>query len=338
MKLSICIPTYNRAAHLVNCLKSINIAASSVSENILKNIEICISDNGSLDSTQDVASQANMILPVTYHRNTENIGIPRNFLKVIEIARGEFIWLLGDDDLLLPDSFSRLFELFYKYSKVDFFYVNASHLSTEYVLSFPQPFDTSSLPIMKPFSDRANSGEMNFLELIDPNVSFDFLGGMFLSVFKRENWVRHCLQLDSLALLSGETFSHFDNTFPHIKIFSKAFAESRAYFNAKPLVVCLSGAREWAPMYPFVRSIRLIEALKLYREAGLSFYQYIKCRNFALQNFIPDLITIFLNRKNSGLHFLKLKRHVLSNCIYPNVYFSPFLYVMKRTKSFFQRE
>src|SRR3990167_10585056 len=87
MKLSLCIPTYNRAAHLSNCLKSINIAALHYSDSI----EVCISDNASQDATQDVVSQTTMILPVTYHRNDHNLGIPRNFLNVVAMAKGEFV-------------------------------------------------------------------------------------------------------------------------------------------------------------------------------------------------------------------------------------------------------
>lgn len=331
MKLSICIPTYNRAAHLANCLQSVYVATRDLQE---EDVEVCVSDNASTDATKEVVSQCEIKVPLTYHRNDQNLGIPRNFLNVVNMARGEFVWLIGDDDLLLPDSLVRVLELMKKHSTVDFFYVNAFHLTTDYVWSCPQPFDTTSLPDMERFSTWPKSGEVSFLRLIDPKISFDFLGGMFLSVFRRENWMNCRHQLNDTALADLRVFSHFDNTFPHLKIFSKAFSCSRAYFNADPLIISLSGAREWAPMYPLVRSIRLVEALRLYREAGLPWFQYVKCRNFALGYFVPDLVKMMLNPHETGLHLVGLWKGVLSNWIYPNVYLSPFFYLVRRVRIF----
>ena len=330
MKLSLCIPTYNRAKYLVNCLHSINIAA----QNILSDVEVCISDNGSSDGTYDVVSQIKMSLPTKYHRHESNLGIPRNFLHVVNMACGEFVWLIGDDDLLLPDSLHNILQLIDKHPVVDFFYVNAFHLTTEYVLSFPQPFDTNGLPKdLKKFSTFTKEGEMPFIQLISPEVSFDFLGGMFLAVFKRDNWMRHAQVLNQNALLDTRVFSHFDNTFPHVRIFAQAFAGSMAYFNVQPLIVSLAGAREWSPLYAFIHSVRLIEALKIYRKYGLPFRQYIKCRNFALNNFFPDLANMCLRPTQSGLRFVSVWKHIVSNIFYPNFYLSPFLYVIRRFKN-----
>ena len=95
---------------------------------------------------------------------------------------------------------------------------------------------------------------------------------MFLSIFNRKMWLDNVGVLNNEAIEDTRIFSHFDNTFPHIKIFSVAFANSKAYFNKEPLSVCLSGAREWAPMNPLVSSIRLVEALDEYRKNGLKYF------------------------------------------------------------------
>ncbi len=146
-----------------------------------------MSDNASDDKTEDVVCAAQQHLEIQYHKNESNIGVARNILKVVEMADGEFVWLLGDDDLLMPDAIDKVIALIDKHKDVDYFYVNSNHLTTEYVLSFPQPFNTSLLPEnMRPFSPKTDSSEMPFLNLIDHKVSFDFLGGVFLSVFRRE--------------------------------------------------------------------------------------------------------------------------------------------------------
>ena len=98
MKLSICIPTYNRSKHLINCIESI------VSNNISKGLDfqICISNNCSTDETESIVQSYIGRLPIKYHKNESNLGVARNVLKVIEMADSEFVWLIGDDDLLMP--------------------------------------------------------------------------------------------------------------------------------------------------------------------------------------------------------------------------------------------
>lgn len=327
MKLSICIPTYNRAAHLANCLQSIAENWSSSGADV----QICVSDNCSTDETESVVRSVQERIPIKYVRNVENLGIAKNFLAVVAMADGDFVWMIGDDDLLLPGSIQSVLALIDSHPAVDYFFVNSSHLTTEYVFSFPQPFHLRNLPeSMEPFSARTESGEMRFLELIDPEISFDFLLGMFLSVFRREMWNANIGVLDPAALADERTFSHFDNTCPHVKIFAAAFAGSNAYFCATPRSVCLTGARSWAPMYPMITSVRLIESLEQYRKNGLPYFRYLRCRNFALRTFLPDLAYMLINRSNSGLAYVNPWKLFLVNALYPNTYLSPLYYMARK--------
>ncbi len=331
--LSICIPTYNRPYHLSNCLASILKARYFTTQDF----QVCISDNSQDCLSQQVVEVYKDRLNIKYHRNKCNIGIPRNFLKVVSLSDAQFVWLLGDDDLLLHDSLERIHALINNNQNVDFFYVNSYHLNTEYLDSYPHPFDIENLPSsMEPFSSYTLDGQLPFLKLINPNISFDFLGGMFLSVFRRENWINSVSSLDHEAIYSDLTFSHFDNTFPHLKIFSYGFASSVAYFNSSPLNVCLTGAREWAPLGPLVMSIRLVQALELYRRNGLPLLQYYRCRNFALRNFFSDFLQILCFKRFSNFK-LPLGRIFFSNIFYPNFYLSPFYFFARKTKILFSR-
>ena len=332
MKLSICIPTYNRASHLANCLNSI-ILCNSQSE---FNFEICVSDNCSGDETEAVVHHAQSNINIKYHRNHTNLGIPRNFLQVVSMADGEFIWLIGDDDLLMPDAIRVLHRLINCHPDIDFFYVNSFHLDTGFLNDFPSPFNTKNLPNnMTPFSKWPVAGEMAFIDLVNPKISFDFLGGMFLSVFRKRNWMQNADVLDKDAILDSRLFSHFDNTFPHVKIFAHSFPKSNAYFNVKPLVVSLSGVREWSPMYPFIHSVRLVEALTEYRKNGLSYWRYLYCKNFALNNFIPDFIYILLHKKSSGYVYINPFILLIGYCWFPNFYLSLFYFFGRRLRRYF---
>jgi len=100
-KLSICIPTYNRAAYLAQCLESV-IQALFGYEDV---VEIIVSDNCSTDNTEKILADLqakNTLLKVW--RNNENVGGDRNILLAGMRGRGEYVWILGDDDKIRPEA------------------------------------------------------------------------------------------------------------------------------------------------------------------------------------------------------------------------------------------
>lgn len=326
MTLSICIPTYNRAQHLRNCLQSIVDNEDCLNPSV----QVCVSNNASTDDTNVVVEEFRELLNIKYNVNSSNLGMMGNFLKVIEMADGEFTWMIGDDDLLMPNAIKVLLNLINKNPTVYFFFVNSFHLNADYVKNFPAPFRTKDLPLdMKKFSSINVEGATHFLDLVDPKVTFDFLGGIYLSVFKRKEWLANVHRIEKIATEDKRTFSHFDNTFPHIKIFAYAFKEKNAaYLYPHALSVCLTGVREWGALYPLVKSIRLIEALEVYKKCGLPLVRYMYCKNFALDSFGLDLLKMLLDRKNSGFAYVSLPKIILKNIFYPNFllsFISPFL-------------
>jgi glycosyltransferase involved in cell wall biosynthesis len=330
MKISICIPTYNRADNLINCLESI-----VVNEKIsLVDFEVCIADNFSNDNTESIVKTYQKKLPINYYKSSNNVGRVRNYLNVVSIASGDFIWLIGDDDLLLPNAIFEINDLISSNQEVEFFYINSFCLASDYLASFDKPFNTKNLPKNMPkFSSWSVDGEMEFMSLINPKISFDFLGGMFLSVFKRENWISNENALSIEALNDKREFSHFDNTFPHVKIFSRAFSNSKAYFYSSPLTINLSGAREWTSLSPLINSVRIVEGLKEFKLNGLSNYKYFMYKNYSLNNFIPDLFKLLFYRGHTGIEYINPVKLIFFNCIYPNFYLSIAYFFLRKIKN-----
>ena len=104
--LSITIPTYNRAIFLENLLNCITPQARELGEIV----EICISNNGSSDNTKEVVSNFQKKYPglIKYNENEKNLGFDKNMFKVIEMAQGDFVWLFGDDDLVVKDGIKKV--------------------------------------------------------------------------------------------------------------------------------------------------------------------------------------------------------------------------------------
>jgi hypothetical protein len=93
-RLSILIPTRNRAAYLAGAL-------SSARAQDLPDIEIIVSDNASTDGTS--ALLAGLADPrVRTVRQEQDLGMVGNWNACLALARGDLVLVLSDDDELYP--------------------------------------------------------------------------------------------------------------------------------------------------------------------------------------------------------------------------------------------
>ncbi len=107
--LSICIPSYNRAALLGELLERIAVELPGTLQG---RVEVVVSDNASPDDTPAIARQyTSRIQRLTYVRQAENIGPDRNFLASVAAASGRYCWLMGDDDMPEPSAIVRILQL-----------------------------------------------------------------------------------------------------------------------------------------------------------------------------------------------------------------------------------
>ena len=95
IKVSVCIPTYNRA----NLLP---YAVNSVLNQTYNDFELIITDDGSTDNTAEVVSQWNDSR-IRYIRHPQNIGKSNNMRSGFNAATGEYFIKFDDDDGLTPD-------------------------------------------------------------------------------------------------------------------------------------------------------------------------------------------------------------------------------------------
>ena len=107
-KVSVVIPTYNRA-HLIG------ETLESVLAQTFGDYEIVVVDDGSTDDTRSVVEK---VAPQARYIYQENTGIPEVLNVCIREARGEYIQHLGSDDVLIEDTLARSVALLDAYPDV----------------------------------------------------------------------------------------------------------------------------------------------------------------------------------------------------------------------------
>jgi glycosyltransferase involved in cell wall biosynthesis len=95
-RLTIAITTRNRADFIGETL-------DSIIPQLTEAVELLVLDGASTDATPEVMRQyVERCRALRYVRLEENNGPDRDFSRSVELASGEYCWLMADDDLLLP--------------------------------------------------------------------------------------------------------------------------------------------------------------------------------------------------------------------------------------------
>ena len=95
--VSVAIPVYNGARHLPAALESVLLQTHPAAEVVLV-------DDASTDGSPEVILGAARRDPrVRYARNERTLGMVENWNRCLELCRGEWVKLMGQDDRLAPD-------------------------------------------------------------------------------------------------------------------------------------------------------------------------------------------------------------------------------------------
>jgi len=119
--ITFCIPTYNRAKELEECLDSIIGQILQVDAQI----GIIVSDNASNDGTQILMKKYVSQYPfVKYIVNKSNLGYDKNLIQAVRLATSKYVWLFGDDDSLEENILGKVIKILKENS---FDYINLGY-------------------------------------------------------------------------------------------------------------------------------------------------------------------------------------------------------------------
>jgi glycosyltransferase involved in cell wall biosynthesis len=111
--LTIAIPTFNRCNYLRELLPA--FIQQVEKENIGNEIEILINDNASEDDTRTYVEGFVSFPWLKYSRNSVNVGGDQNFIECVKKAKGKYVWLFGDDDILHNSALEKLLRIIREY-------------------------------------------------------------------------------------------------------------------------------------------------------------------------------------------------------------------------------
>jgi glycosyltransferase involved in cell wall biosynthesis len=169
IKISVCIPTYNRAEFLNEAINSVLIQQG--------NYEIVIVDDGSTDNTEQVVVSTGSDR-IRYFKNERNMGRPFTRNRCIKEASGDYILWLDDDDLFMPFLLQEYFRILNDDPSIDVIYGNL------------QSFDNKTGKDLIYFSakDYTNSGSEILKNIIDGSGITNLGSAIRKSLFEKHGY------------------------------------------------------------------------------------------------------------------------------------------------------
>ena len=224
--LSICIPTYNGSSSFLNeVLETVSTILKEYS-----GIEVIVSDNCSTDNTVSLVHNYCEKEPrIRSYRNSENIGFNGNMKLLMDsYAEGEYLWMIGDDDIININSIPFLLDVL-NMRKIDY-------LSLKY--QYIQPEEYNHFKKNKDFSIHYAT----FAKTIDTNCRRGNSFGSFMGSAIVRRSIFKSVPKDHIE----NKFDVYYNVWPNAYINATAFHDKVCGYVPEVAIYCMDYVKGWA--------------------------------------------------------------------------------------------
>jgi glycosyltransferase involved in cell wall biosynthesis len=234
--LTIGIPTHNRPELLKASVEAIIADAGN------RNVEIIVSDNASDKPAAEILGDLLINPRLHVYRNEVNIGVNKNIGRIVnEYASGEFVWILGDDDLIIEGAVHSILKVIYDNPSITYILANHTYLDIEERKGL-FPLRSSSLPTLG--YALFNGAENRLLKKWEDSLLLSSVAAAHTSIVchiaRRTLWMR-----GDYSGTVEHTFPTWEMTFPHLATLVPHLVGQEVFFHAKPLSILFVGAQEW---------------------------------------------------------------------------------------------
>lgn len=216
MQLTISIPTHNLANYLDEALSSI------ISEPGLGvDYEIVLSDNSVTSETQNLYKKKYINYSgIYYYRSLNYDSLDANVNRAVELGKGKYVWIFGDDDLILPGAIITIIKYLKNYQP-SILVVNSQSFGKKGIIEKRRVPINNNLVYEKKEDD---------IFLADFGSYLTYIGGI---VVDKELWIKN---FDHSKI--GSYFAHLDVLF-------KIKKNRVAHFLSKNCIKMRLGSQTW---------------------------------------------------------------------------------------------
>lgn len=299
--LSVCITTYERADWLeLNIVNFIEIA-----KHLGQQVELVVCDNASLKSVGDIFSKYHFHSQIFLYGNSANIGMLGNLPQTVSLARGDYVWLIGDDDIIHQGSLEKIIDIIQSKEPelINLNYAYANDRKSPKKENLKQYLKSATTICNGP---SAHEGLVKEVSCYNEN----FYTAIYSFVVKR-SYAWRIYSQDT----SGQPFSSLQTCVPTTKYILSNMMEAKAYWESEPLITINSNV-SWGRYAPLWILERIPEVYDLAELSGISMNEVDQWRQHTLQNTLPYLETIYtsetpeLYSQFSIIRFIRRYRHL----------------------------
>ena len=276
--LSVCITTYERAEWLeLNIENFIEIA-----KHLGQQVELVVCDNASPKSIADIFTKYQHHKQISLYSNSGNIGMLGNLPQTVSLARGEYVWLIGDDDIIHNGSLEKIIDII-QTKKPELINLNYAHCAD------PLPPKKEELKQYLKSATKICTGSSSHEGLLKEVSSYNenFYTAIYSFVVKR-SYAWRIYSQDT----SGQPFSSLQTCVPTTKYILSNMMETKAYWEKEPLITVNLNV-SWGRYAPLWILERIPEVYDLAELNGISTQEIDKWRQHTLQNSLSFFETIY---------------------------------------------
>ncbi|MDJ0447123.1 glycosyltransferase family 2 protein [Methylocystis sp. JR02] len=298
-KLSVCVSTYNRAHWL---RVTIPLWAADIAR-YRRQVEFVVVDNASTDDTELVMLDLSTRFDIVYHRNSKNVGMLGNLAVTAEHASGDYVWILGDDDLVKPGTVGNLLKVINRHPRTELIYLNYSYTH------FDSPDDLKDVDeLMRSATAIAEPTESKFHEKIVEFAAHNenFFTAIYACVFRRDHALGAFCQFTD-----DPPFSSMRSCIPTTKYVLENMLDRPGFWvGSTQLVVNMNVS--WIRYAPIWHMERLVEVFDLAEERGVPPEKIMRYRRSNIGQVLHFLPKIFEENDVYVAEIVNMQRYIES--------------------------
>jgi glycosyltransferase involved in cell wall biosynthesis len=251
--LTCAITTYNRAPWLEHSLARL----LEVTRPWRDIVEVVVCDNASTDETPEVVARFEGEENFHSYRNPANVGMLGNLGATARSSRGAYVWLLGDDDLLIDGALENVLEGLVRHPEVEMAYMNYAYTA------FDDPGQLDDVQqLLAQATPIANGGANRYVQELREvaGLNENLFTAIYTCAFRRDHALR-AYQLDT----RGAPFTSLSTCVPS-SVYALAALQGRpAWWVGEPALVVNMNVSwlRWALLWHLERMPDLFEAAEL---------------------------------------------------------------------------